>query len=130
MGFMNTIFGKKDENSEEAKALPWKELTSMEQLATIEENQEGWISAIFKHSTRCGVSRMALRSFENGYRSDWEGIDYYYLDLLKYRAISNEVAQRFAVVHQSPQLILIKDGKVVHHASHHQIAVEDLEKFL
>jgi bacillithiol system protein YtxJ len=54
----------------------------------------------------------------------------YFLDLLEHRDISNEIVIRFGVVHQSPQLILIKDGKAVYNASHSDIASEDLERFL
>ena len=82
---------------------------------------------LFKHSTSCGISHMALKNFE----SDLEGIDstykYYFLDLITYRSISNEIADTLDVRHESPQLIVIKDGKVTHHASHHSISIKEVE---
>jgi len=77
---------------------------------------------IFKHSTRCGISSLALKRFER----DLEGMpmdstDFYLLDLLKFRNISDEIAQRFAVRHESPQLLTLRDGKLKNHASHHAI---------
>ena len=80
--------------------------------------------AIYKHSTRCSVSVMVKRGLE----MDWnlDTIPAYYLDLLSYRPISNRIAQLFGIEHESPQLILVKDGKAVYHASHESISVDDL----
>jgi len=82
--------------------------------------------AIFKHSTRCSVSRMALKQFENEFDLA-EEVDTYFLDLLEYRDVSNEIASRFQVEHQSPQLILIKDGKAIYDVSHSAIDAVELK---
>ena len=82
--------------------------------------------AIFKHSTRCSVSRMALKQFENEFNSP-DSVETYFLDLIAYRDVSNEIATRFQVVHQSPQLVLIKEGKSVYNASHSDIDAQELK---
>jgi bacillithiol system protein YtxJ len=84
---------------------------------------------IFKHSTRCIVSKMALKNFENNFNLE-NKIQPYFLDLLEYRAISNEVATRFNIQHQSPQIIVIKNGVAVYATSHEDIDVLFLERFV
>lgn len=87
-------------------------------------------AAILKHSTSCGISRMVLRQFEKDYNIDADKIDLYFLDLLRYREISNKIASRFNVPHESPQLIILKEGKVVYDTSHGAIAAESLKQFI
>jgi len=76
---------------------------------------------LFKHSSSCGISAMVLKHFENNLLDKNDDYNYYFLDLLKYRNISNLIAKKFQIMHQSPQLILIKNGKVVDHSSHYGI---------
>lgn len=101
----------------------WIQLESPEQLNQIKQ-QQGY-SLIFKHSTRCSISMMAKRRFE----LDWEAfpahITLYFLDLIRYRDISNQVAQLFQVHHESPQLLLIKNGECILDQSHGSISVEE-----
>lgn len=110
--------------------LPWKKLTELSQLAEIANASHQRPVFIFKHSTSCGISRMVLRSFESHYNIASDRADLYYLDLLSYRNISNEVAAKFQVLHQSPQLLVIKNGNAVYHTSHHSIHAQDLEPFI
>ncbi|WP_317167567.1 bacillithiol system redox-active protein YtxJ [Flavobacterium lotistagni] len=84
---------------------------------------------IFKHSTRCAISKMALKDFEKQFRLDQQ-IACYFLDLLAHRDISNEIAHRFEVIHQSPQLLLIKNGKCLYNVSHGAIDATILDRFL
>jgi bacillithiol system protein YtxJ len=84
---------------------------------------------IFKHSTRCSISRFALKQFENEFDLQNQ-IDAYFLDLLEFRDISNEIASRFGIMHQSPQLLLIKEGKVLYDASHSDIQANELKKYI
>jgi bacillithiol system protein YtxJ len=84
---------------------------------------------IFKHSTRCGISRSVFKQFENEYDLDTE-VDPYYLDLLEFRPISTAIAIQFSVEHQSPQLIVLKNGLVVHHASHSDIDALTVKKLV
>jgi bacillithiol system protein YtxJ len=70
-----------------------------------------------------------LKQFENEFDLA-DAVDAYYLDLLEYRPISSAIAEQFSVTHQSPQLILMKNGQVVHHASHSDIDAQLLKKFI
>jgi bacillithiol system protein YtxJ len=84
----------------------------------------------FKHSTRCSISLMAKRSFEGGYQFSEEQVVPYFLDLLSFRSLSNKLATDFGVSHESPQLLLVKDGKCIYHASHSDIDADALIKYL
>ncbi len=131
MGIFNKLFGSEEkESKEEQQALPWQELTSLEQLGHIEEISKTKTQAIFKHSTRCGISRMVLRNFESSFDLNDDQVDLYYLDLLNYRDISSEIATRFQVFHESPQFIIIRNGETVHHSSHSMITPQVLHQFV
>ncbi len=121
MGLFNKFFGESDNKDTSSKAIGWNDLTELQQLDAIMEESTEKPVLIFKHSTRCGISRMALGNFEKEYAIDAEQAKPYMLDLLEHRDISNEIANRFGVMHQSPQLILIKDGKAVYDTSHGDI---------
>ncbi len=126
------MFGKLFGNNKapkEEKELPWQNLTTIEQLDEIELSSKGKTQLIFKHSTRCGISRMVLNQFTETYNLDLNA-DLFYLDLLSYRDVSNEVGYKFQVMHQSPQLLIIKNGVVVAHASHGAINDLDLSTFI
>ena len=101
----------------------WIALESAEQLNSIKQYQ-GY-SLIFKHSTRCSISMMAKRRFELDWEDLPEDMPLYFLDLIKYRELSAQVAQLFQVHHESPQLLLIKDGECVLDQSHGAISVEE-----
>ncbi len=131
MGILGKIFGSGEkEPKEEKEALPWKQITSMEQLSKINEASATKPQVIFKHSTRCGISRMVIRNFESSFDIDEGKIDLYYLDLLSYRDISSEIASRFQVFHESPQLIIVKNGATVHHSSHSMITPQVIHEFI
>jgi bacillithiol system protein YtxJ len=124
------LFGSSEpKEKKEEKVLPWLPLTSVDQLHTIADTSKGKTQLIFKHSTRCGISRMVMNQFVAAYDVD-SSADLYYLDLLNYRDVSNEVGYKFQVMHQSPQLIVLRNGVVVAHASHGAINELDLVKYL
>jgi len=129
MGLINKLLGGSSEPKEE-KVLPWIAFTNLEQLETIKEKSKTKIQVIFKHSTRCGISRMVMNQFVDAYDLNLGNLDLYYLDLLNYRDVSNEVGYTFQVMHESPQLLIIKNGVVVAHASHGGINEIDLVKFI
>ncbi|WP_374363367.1 bacillithiol system redox-active protein YtxJ, partial [Cloacibacterium sp.] len=86
---------------------------------------------IFKHSTRCMISKSVLRNFEKEVKSsNGTSVDFYYLDLLNYRNISNEIAEQFNITHQSPQVILIKNEEAVYNTSHDGISLETIKQHL
>lgn len=103
--------------------MTWKALDSADQLNDIKQ-QPGY-SVIFKHSTRCSISMMAKRRFELDWDQFPEELPLYFLDLIKHRDISNQVAEQFQVHHESPQLLLIKDGECILDQSHGGISVEE-----
>lgn len=121
------LFGSKEPKEE--KVLPWIPLTTVEQLGAISEKSKTKTQLIFKHSTRCGISRMVINQFSELYDVD-SNADLYYLDLLNYREVSNEVGYQFQVLHQSPQLLVIKNGVAVAHASHGGINDMDLTQLI
>ena len=128
MNFLKNIIGSSDERQQHL-GIKWNALTNVNQLDVIVDESTEKPVVIFKHSTRCSVSRMALRQFEKEFDMQ-DKITPYYLDLLENRHISNEIATRFGVMHQSPQFLLINNREVVHHASHSAIDAGDLKQFL
>lgn len=130
MGFFDKFKSERDIAKEEIKTIPWNQLTEIETLEEIAENSHQQPIAILKHSTSCGISRMVLRQFEKEYDLHEGRIKLYFLDLLNHRDISNKIASKFNVPHQSPQLIIIKDGKAVYDASHNEINAGSLNKFV
>jgi bacillithiol system protein YtxJ len=126
MTLFKSIFGDSENKNTNTSKINWIELTDLGQLNEIMEISHQKPVAIFKHSTRCSISRMALKQFENEF--DLEGtVTPYFLDLINHRDISNEIATRFEVYHQSPQLLLIKDGKSIYDASHSDIDAVELK---
>ena len=106
---------------------PWKELKSVQEFQNLWNSEVPFL--VFKHSTRCSISSMALRRFEHSF-STADFHELYYLDLLQYRNISNEIAEITKVYHQSPQVLVIKNKEIIYHASHEQIDAETIEKLL
>lgn len=101
----------------------WTTLDSANQVEAI-KSKPGY-SLIFKHSTRCSISMMAKRRFEMDMDKLPADMPLYFLDLIKYRDISNRVADDFQVYHESPQMLLIKDGECILDQSHGAISVEE-----
>ncbi|WP_298540950.1 bacillithiol system redox-active protein YtxJ [uncultured Aquimarina sp.] len=131
MGLFGKIFGSENkEPKEEKQALPWQELKSLEQLDTIANASSTKTQAIFKHSTRCGISSMVIRNFESSFDLSEDQVDLYYLDLLNHRDVSSEISAKFQVYHESPQFIVIRNGVAVHHASHSAITPQVLHQFV
>ncbi|CAM3505199.1 bacillithiol system redox-active protein YtxJ [Aequorivita lipolytica] len=130
MGFFDKFKSTRDIAKEEIVEVPWHVLGKMEQLDEIIEQSKTKPVAIFKHSTRCGISRGVLKLLEKNYNLTDDQLKLYYLDLLQNRDISAEIASRFKVQHESPQMIVIKNGVVVHHDSHNSIEASHLAKFI
>lgn len=129
MGFLNRLLSGSTE-PKDTKVLPWIPLTNTEQLHKIELKSKEKPQLIFKYSTRCGISRIVMNEFEKAYKFSEQEFDLYYLDLIAFRPVSNAIAQRFNVVHESPQILVIKNGVVVVHASHSAISHLDLNAFV
>ena len=106
----------------------WIHITEERQLETIKESSKSKPAVIFKDSVTCGISAHAKHKLTSAWDFDTSEIDFYYLDLLSFRNISNKIAQEFAVTHQSPQILVLKDTKVVDHFSHQSISVDRIRK--
>ena len=134
MGFLDSIFNSKSTTNNggvgSENTLVWRQLEDVSQLDAVEELSKEKLVVIFKHSKRCGISHMVWDRFQNTIDFTNEHIEMLYLDLLAHRDISNEITQRFKVLHQSPQILVIKSGKVIHHASHSAIHVSDIHELL
>jgi bacillithiol system protein YtxJ len=129
MSLFNSLFGSSEEKKEPVSKVNWIPLQLMGQLDELTALSNEKPVFIFKHSTRCSISRFALKQFENDFDLQ-DVMDAYFLDLIVYREISNEIATRFGVQHQSPQLILIKEGKAIYNASHSDIEAGILKGYL
>ncbi len=105
----------------------WKHLNTEAQLEQIREESHRKPVVLFKHSTRCNISSTAKSRLERQYSPN-AGADVYLLDLISFRNVSNRIASEFGVRHESPQVLVIKDGLAVHHASHMDIAWSAVEK--
>lgn len=124
MGILNGVFGSKSEKKE-TPGINWIQLTSEDQLETLSKT-----SVLFKHSTRCGISSSVIKRFEKQHADLNDKVDFYYLDLLNFRDISGVIAEKFQVIHQSPQVVVVKNNKLVAHGSHYDILELDLKAFL
>ncbi|MEL6254477.1 MAG: bacillithiol system redox-active protein YtxJ [Bacteroidota bacterium] len=104
----------------------WQPLTEVAQLKEIKEASFKRPQLIFKHSISCGISAHVNHTLQISSENLAAETDLHYLDLINYRSVSNEVAVEFGVVHQSPQVLLIKDGKAVYNTSHFSINPEKI----
>jgi bacillithiol system protein YtxJ len=104
--------------------MQWIQLTDEQQLNDIIANSTNKPQVIFKHSTRCSISSVAYQRLQKAQQSN--EVDFYYLDLLAYRKISNKVAEVFNVHHESPQVLVIKNGTCVYDESHMGISMDEI----
>lgn len=104
--------------------MDWINLESSTQLARIVELSETRAQLIFKHSTRCAVSDLAKSRLER--KEAPSGVDFYYLDLIRERALSDQIATYFQVAHESPQVLLIVKGTCVYKESHNGINMAEI----
>ena len=118
-----SMFGKLFNAGEEELHEHWKRLEDIDQLNQIDEDSKSKPVVLFKHSTSCGISAMTKYKLEKSWDLAPEEVDFYYLDLLALRPISNHIADKYRVIHQSPQIIILKNGEVVYHTSHHMISL-------
>ena len=116
--------------SPKPEPLPWVEITSTNQLNELLHNVGDKPILLFKHSTRCSISGMALNNLERNWTSGKELCDLYFIDLLKYRDVSNLTAELTGIVHQSPQAIVIKGKEIIYDASHNSIDARRIESLL
>ena len=128
MGIFDKLFGNKTttpiHNSTE---LEWFNLGSIEDLnAALEFSKEQTI-LLFKHSTRCSISSSALNKLKRNWKGEEVSIKPFYLDLINYRDVSSEIANKLKVEHQSPQMIIVKNGIAIFNSSHMDIDFNDVK---
>lgn len=102
----------------------WIHLTDEEQLKQIVSKSQIRPQVIFKHSTRCSISSVALQRLQKV--SQPSDIDFYFLDLLSYRNVSNKITQVFGIPHESPQVLVIRDGQCIYEESHMGISMNEI----
>jgi bacillithiol system protein YtxJ len=102
----------------------WIDLHTATQLNEIRQNSANRPQVIFKHSTRCSISQMVKNRLDRSEAAP--AIDFYFLDLLAFRPISNSVAETFRVDHESPQILVIRNGECIYDESHTGINMEDI----
>lgn len=107
--------------------LPWVQIQSVAQLQEIMHSISDQPKLFFKHSTRCVVSNMALRSFESNWSVEEGACDLYFIDLLQHRDVSNEVEALTGIAHQSPQVIVIKGREIIYDETHSAIEARRIE---
>lgn len=108
----------------------WVQLKEATQLNEIIMESECRPVIIYKHSTRCGLSYSAKDKLEHGWEMLKTKAKFYYLDIIQYRSVSNRVSEKFQVSHQSPQVLIIKNGKSVYDVSHHLIEIGEIIRYL
>ncbi|MDB4286095.1 bacillithiol system redox-active protein YtxJ [bacterium] len=125
MGLLDRLFA-----GDNSKDLGWKILDSEDQLHDLIKRSATKTMAIFKDSTTCGISANVKDKLIHSWENSPEKVEFYYLDLLANRGISNLIASELEVPHQSPQFILIKDGKVTYNRSHFSITPDGIQQAL
>ena len=107
--------------------MAWKSIENLAQIQQLKEESKTQPVLIFKHSTSCSISGMAWNRLQRNWQDeDFEKVSPYILDLLSYRDISNAIAVEFAVEHESPQVILVKDGMAYYDSSHMGINYQEI----
>lgn len=128
---MDKLFKTQQNNTkEEQTGIQWEPLESVDQLDNVIKNSTLKAKVIFKHSTRCGISRMVLRQFENGFEKNNDEVTFYFLDLLNYKEVSAAVASKLNVVHQSPQVIILYNKEILHTESHQGIDIKKVQQIV
>ena len=121
MSFLNKLFG--GDEPEKSSETFWKTLKTEEDLqAAIAKSSQKKV-VLFKHSTKCFISKTVLKNFEKEVASSDKDVEYYFLDLIAFRSVSNKIAEQFGITHQSPQMIVLENGKAIKDASHQSISV-------
>ncbi len=107
--------------------LPWVSIESVSQLDEILQNTGELPIVLFKHSTRCSISTMVLNNFEQNWSLSEEACTLYYIDLLKFRDVSNRIEELTGIMHQSPQVIVIAEKEIIYDATHSSIDAKRIE---
>ena len=105
--------------------IEWETVQNKDDFLQLENRYPDKWLLFFKHSTTCGLSSMALRQLQ----ASWRPIDQlipFKIHVQEHRHISNLIEHHFSILHESPQVLLIEQGKCIYHASHWQISFEKI----
>lgn len=116
--------------SEQKKKLNWTYIKTNSQLDKIFSGNNGRPALIFKHSTRCSISKGALERFENKWKQDKSNCDLYFVDVIVDRPLSMAIAERSGTIHHSPQALLLIEGKVIYNKTHEKISAKEIMNIL
>lgn len=125
MGWFN-----KTSSNESGQAINWRNLKSQEDLETWNDYSFQQPVMLFKHSTRCSISSMAKNRLERGWNYTDNQIIPLFVDLLSYRDVSNQVATFYGITHESPQILIIRNGKCIYSSSHGGIDPSSISEYL
>jgi bacillithiol system protein YtxJ len=107
--------------------MKWQALTTEYQVRRILEESKTTPVMIFKHSNRCSTSRLVLDRLTRKWKEDEMGhLRPYFLDLISFRDISNFIAREFNVPHESPQVLIIENGRSIFDCSHFDINYDQI----
>src|SRR5690606_9120163 len=129
MGLFGSLFGKNPGTGNEENKVPWNSLDGSEQLEEIVVRSKQRPQLIFKHSASCGISRMVLNGFNSSFDPTWD-CDLHFLTIQANRELSNSIADRSRVRHESCQLLILREGEVSFHTSHGAIVDADIKAHL
>ncbi len=110
--------------------LQWQVLDSISMLEALKQRSFEVPCLIFKHSTRCSISSMALNRLQIGWEFSEQELEGWFLDLIAFRSVSHAVSEQLGIEHQSPQAIIVRNGEVVYHASHSAIGIQPIREAL
>ncbi len=129
MGIWDRFSGRKAEEDRNGPTVAWNALVDERQLEDLISDSFEHPQVVFKHSRTCGISSMSRRRFEKSAGEHGDRFGFHVLVIQDHRELSNQIARRFQVRHESPQVLIIKEGRVVEHASHWQIEAVSLEAY-
>lgn len=106
----------------------WLSLATVAEVEDLVQQSQTVPCLIFKHSTRCSISSFAKQRLEQAWDVSSDVVQPFFLDLIAYRNVSNFVADHFGVDHESPQVLLVYQGRVIYHASHLAITLDEIRE--
>lgn len=123
------MFFSRNKKNTESPSVKWSFIEQAADIETIKAKSNEKPVVIFKHSTSCSISATALNRFERNWNSE-ANADVFMLNLLQHRDLSNQITTDFGVPHQSPQILVIKNGESVYDESHFGISAEKVAELL
>jgi bacillithiol system protein YtxJ len=100
----------------------FQQISGLDRLAETLERSQAETVVLFNHDPWCPISARAYDQVSS------VALDVVLIDVSRERIVTRELAQRTGVRHESPQVIVLRDGQVIWSASHHRITREALEQ--